>query len=55
MTTMKRPDEAFIELHERYERRIYFFALKRMSDSSDAEDVTQEVFLQVTRIAHEAE
>lgn len=42
-------DEAFIELHERYERRIYFFALKRMSDSSDAEDVTQEVFLQVYR------
>lgn len=42
-------DEAFIELHERYERRIYFFALKRMSDSSDAEDVTQEVFLQVFR------
>ena len=42
-------DEAFIELYERYERRIYFFALKRMSDSSDAEDVTQEVFLQVFR------
>lgn len=40
---------AFVELHERYERRIYFFALKRMSDPSDAEDVTQEVFLQVFR------
>ncbi len=42
-------DEAFAELYERYERRIYFFALKRMSDPSDAEDVTQEVFLQVFR------
>lgn len=42
-------DAAFAELYERYERRIYFFALKRMSDPSDAEDVTQEVFLQVFR------
>lgn len=42
-------DSAFVELHELYERRIYFFALKRMSDPSDAEDVTQEVFLQVFR------
>jgi len=42
-------DEAFIELHQRYERRIYFFALKRMSDAEEAEDVTQEVFLQVFR------
>ncbi|MCP5041040.1 MAG: RNA polymerase sigma factor [bacterium] len=42
-------DAAFVELYERYERRIYFFALKRMSDPSDAEDVTQEVFLQVFR------
>ncbi len=42
-------DDAFAELYERYERRIYFFALKRMSDPSDAEDVSQEVFLQVFR------
>jgi RNA polymerase sigma-70 factor (ECF subfamily) len=42
-------DAAFVELHELYERRIYFFALKRMRDPSDAEDVTQEVFLQVFR------
>ncbi len=42
-------DEAFAELYERYERRIYYFALKRMSDPEDAEDVTQEVFLQVHR------
>ena len=42
-------DSAFVELHELYERRIYFFALKRMSNPWDAEDVTQEVFLQVFR------
>lgn len=42
-------DDAFAELYERYERRIYFFALKRMSDPEEAEDVTQEVFLQVFR------
>jgi RNA polymerase sigma-70 factor (ECF subfamily) len=42
-------ESAFIELHERYERRIYYFALKRMKDSSDAEDITQEVFLQIHR------
>ena len=37
-------DSAFVELHDLYERRIYFFALKRMSDPSDAEDVTLQVF-----------
>jgi len=42
-------DTAFVELYERYERRIYYFALKRTSDPLDAEDVTQEVFLQVFR------
>lgn len=42
-------DSAFVELWERYERRIYYFALKRMKDASDAEDVTQEVLLQVFR------
>ena len=41
--------EAFAELHQKYERRIYYFALKRMRDPFDAEDVTQEVFLQVFR------
>ena len=40
---------AFEELHRRYERRIYGFALKRLSDTFEAEDVTQEVFMQVHR------
>jgi len=42
-------EPAFVELYELYNRRIYLFALKRMSDQADAEDVTQEVFLQVFR------
>ena len=42
-------ESAFDDLCRHYERRIYFFALKRMRDPSDAEDVTQEVFLQVFR------
>jgi len=40
---------AFEELHRRYERRIFGFALKRLSDPHEAEDVTQEVFMQVHR------
>jgi len=42
-------ESAFDEICRHYERRIYFFALKRMRDPADAEDVTQEVFLQVYR------
>lgn len=40
---------AFSELYERYHTRIYSFALKRLRDPFEAEDVTQEVFLQVFR------
>lgn len=39
----------FDSLYSKYERRIYFFALKRLSSPFDAEDITQEVFLQVLR------
>ena len=41
--------ESFTALHERYRSRIYSFALKRLRDPHEAEDVTQEVFLQVHR------
>ncbi len=41
--------ERFDELHERYRRRVFAFALRRVSDVSDADDITQEVFLQVYR------
>ena len=42
-------EACFEELHRRYRGRIYGFALKRLSDPAEAEDVTQEVFLQVHR------
>ena len=41
--------DAFTSLYERYHTRIYSFALKRLRDPFEAEDVTQEVFLQVFR------
>ena len=39
----------FDTLHARYRGRIYGFALKRLGDPAEAEDVTQEVFLQIHR------
>jgi len=39
----------FDELYEAYFRRVYRFALKRLRDPSEAEDVTQEVFETVFR------
>ncbi|HEU4431014.1 MAG TPA: sigma-70 family RNA polymerase sigma factor [Myxococcota bacterium] len=36
-------------LYEAYFPRVYRFALKRMRDSAEAEDVTQEVFVTVFR------
>ncbi len=39
----------FDALHERYRSRVYGFAVRRLGDPSEAEDVTQEVFLQVFR------
>jgi RNA polymerase sigma factor (sigma-70 family) len=41
--------QSFEELHRRHERRIYYYALRRLRDPGNAEDVTQEVFLQVFR------
>ena len=40
---------AFAALHSRYHGRIYAFALKRLRDPDEAEDVTQDVFIQVFR------
>ena len=39
--------EHFEMLYETYFRRVYRFALKRLNDPGEAEDVTQEVFLTV--------
>ena len=41
--------EHFELLYEAYFPRVYRFALKRLGDSGEAEDVTQEVFLTVFR------
>jgi len=42
--------EAFELLYETYLPRVYRFAFKRLRDASEAEDVTQEVFLTVFRV-----
>jgi RNA polymerase sigma-70 factor (ECF subfamily) len=41
--------QAFESLHARYRDKIFRFAVKRLGDPSEAEDVTQEVFLHVFR------
>ena len=41
---------AFELLYETYFPRVYGFALKRLRDSGEAEDVTQEVFLTVFNV-----
>ena len=42
-------ESCFEVLYDRFRGRIYGFALKRLGDPAEAEDVTQEVFLQVHR------
>jgi RNA polymerase sigma-70 factor (ECF subfamily) len=42
--------EAFNLLYETYFPRVYRFALKRLGDTGEAEDVTQEVFITVHRV-----
>jgi len=39
----------FRRLHELYARRLYRFAVKRLGDPTEAEDVVQDVFLEVHR------
>ena len=41
--------DAFEALHHLYHLRVYAFALKRLRDPVEAEDVVQDVFLQVFR------
>jgi len=41
--------DAFTRLHELYSERIYRFAVKRLGDATEAEDVVQDVFLEVFR------
>ena len=42
--------EAFSLLYETYFPRVYRFAVKRLRDTGEAEDVTQEVFLTVFNV-----
>ncbi len=42
--------EHFDLLYETYFTRVYHFALKRLGDPGEAEDVTQEVFVTVHRV-----
>jgi RNA polymerase sigma-70 factor (ECF subfamily) len=39
----------FDELYDRYQGRVFGFALRRVGNRVDAEDITQEVFLQIHR------
>lgn len=41
--------DAFSRLHELYSQRIYRFSVKRLGDPTEAEDVVQDVFLEVHR------
>ena len=41
--------ERFDELYARYRDRVFGFALRRVGSRADADDITQEVFLQVYR------
>jgi RNA polymerase sigma-70 factor (ECF subfamily) len=41
--------EAFDRLHTLYRDRVYRFALKRLGDAAEADDVCQDVFLQIFR------
>lgn len=46
---LKGDREAFELLYDAYFQRIYRFALRRLGDSGEAEDVTQEVFMTVLK------
>ena len=41
--------EAFTELYEAYFPRVFAFALKRLGDPTEAEDIAQETFVQIHR------
>ena len=41
--------EAFGEVYEQYAQRVFAFALRRLRDRDEAEDVCQDVFVEVAR------
>jgi len=44
--------EAFEEVYEQHHRRVYSLCLRMTRDASEAEDLTQEVFIQLYRKLH---
>lgn len=45
-------EEAFNELYERFHRMVYYVALKTMRNEADAQDIVQDVFMQIRRSIH---
>lgn len=45
-------EEAFNVLYERFHRMVYYVALKTMHNEADAQDVVQDVFIQIRRSLH---
>ena len=43
----QRDREAFVELYDRFSRPLFSFAFRVLNDQKDAEDVLQDVFLQI--------
>jgi len=40
-------EQAYRALYEKYYRRVYFFALKSVKNTGDAEDISQSIFLKI--------
>jgi DNA-directed RNA polymerase specialized sigma24 family protein len=40
-------DASFVELHTRFQPRVFVFVLRRVGNPSDAEEICQEVFLKI--------
>ncbi len=53
MQRFKKGDEqAFVELYERYNRRIFGYCIKMLNSREQAEDIFQEIFIRVARKRH---
>ncbi|MDX1621950.1 MAG: sigma-70 family RNA polymerase sigma factor, partial [Nitriliruptorales bacterium] len=46
-------EDAFLELVDRFERRVYAICYRHFGNHADAEDATQDTFLAVARKAHQ--
>lgn len=48
-------EEAFTEIVERYQKKIYFFVLRIVRDAEDARDISQKAFIQAFKGASDFE